>query len=188
MPGAAGAKSLIASSGGAVALISKQVLLAPAATITFPTIPQIYNQLRLMAKGRSAGATGGGDNWQVKVNAIAAGYDVIATQNTGTALSATSLAAGPILVGATSVDVPNTAFTAGVASDLIIDIPNYTDTVLDVAGNWLSGFLDPVLGESLMCSAIWKIRQAAAVNALAVSLASAANFVAGSAFYLYGIT
>lgn len=165
---------------GALTLIAKSVLVAPAANFTFAAIPGTFNGLLLKLLARSATAATG-DSVNVNLNGDGgANYDVQvfnsggnATENGRTTAQLTTIA------GASS-----SALASGIME---LTIPGYATTVLHKSLTAVGGFIDTGGNNS---DGVWvaQWRSAAAINQIVLTLFSGANFVTGSAAYLYGVT
>lgn len=174
--------------GGAMTQIARQSLGTAAASVTFSSISASFNHLMLMVTCRSAATTGGAqaDSINVALNGdTTAGHYNIAFNIFGTTSSAGAIASSQFLA-----NIPNANAAANYPGTARVWIPDYINTAF--LKNLLSEGAYP--GNSASASAVsgqivrvnWA--SAAAINAIVLTLASAANFVAGSIFTLYGLT
>lgn len=185
---AAGAPSWAAASGGAVALIASTVLASPAANFTFSAIAGTYNHLQLILVAASSHASENDDVVLQFNGDTSAHYDLAEIyNNTATTVTAAVSAAETSLAIAAISGTSATANTPGVAQLLI---PAYAGTTFDKTVILLAGWLDAATSTAdtfaIIQSGMW--RSTAAITSIKLFLASAANFIIGSAAYLYGIT
>lgn len=162
--------------------IADTLLLAPAASITFSSIPQVFKHLLLVGKAR--GDTGSRPQVQVVINAdTAAVYDIghIGLAAASLAGSGQALANGAGIAGwIPAVSDPANAFgplqglftdyaTVGMQNALFFGQSRDTATgmYLDLTGNWYKN-------------------AAAAITSLKLQL-SAGSFIAGTRLTLYGL-
>lgn len=171
----------------AVQPISKQTLAAPAATVTFPSIPQTFTSLLLIITAQSNGTNTNGYN-QVSVawNGIATGYNILATPSTMasgtvTATSANTLAAGQI------GDAWNAHFASPGTGRIVAYFPNYTETSFRKIATSESFASD---GGSVGRLGLYGTSNGstAAISSLAITNSDASSFVAGSVFELIGVS
>lgn len=176
------------SGGGGLALIQRQLLAAPAATVTFANIPQNYENLVLRYTAQQAGAgitdlrlrfngdAGNNyDNAQCGLNGPAAG-----TGNPGMTTYGESGASG-IPIGS----LPHTGMGAGLPGSGFAVIPGYARTVFNkqVTAQW-SRF--SAAAQNLSYTAAGEWHNTAAVVSLLLFTANGANLIAGCVFSLYG--
>ncbi len=165
-------------------LIASSVLAAAAASVTFSSIPGTYNHLQLTAVAQSSDAST--DQFLVQFNGDTAGhYGALryawngsgAGQSTGSGMtSAQSSSSGDL--------APNTGIESSL---LVLDIPYYANTTFQKICLWNSGFTTQSAGGTQFVAMVaWN--SSAAITSMKVYTSSGDNFIAGSAFYLYGIT
>jgi hypothetical protein len=170
---------------GAVVRIGETVLASPAATVTFPSIPQTYRHLELEIVGRTDAAGTGISGINVRFNGDAgANYDWEfvkgggTTASAGNALNATSALGG---------DLPQASALAGSPGVSRMRIPLYSGTAFHKVLYGLESFKTGTTAASSSAQATtswW--RSTAAITQIDV-IASAGNFVAGSYVGLYGV-
>lgn len=171
-------------SGGAFTQIANNVLSGTAASVTFSSIPGTSNHLNMKAMARSSATNA---DWHININSIVTGYDLVGIESTGSANSSvnqtnqTSLLDG-VLTLAGSSD------TAGVPGCLEITIKSYAQTTFDKTIDWHAHIIDAVASLTQSVYASGLVRSSTAAIITLVIAPSAGNFIAGSAFYLYGIT
>ena len=190
-PSIPAATAVVSSSvTGAVTLISSNVLAGPLPSVAFGPIPRTYNHLRLVCVARSAYAAQA-DGFLVRLNGDGgANYDMALSRTTGTAVPANGgNYAGIGWYGSNLDDMPALNATANVAGTLILDMPLYAGVAFDKTGIWASGYDDAVTAtaDTSAYNGNVKWRNIAAITSITVSTWNIANFVTGSAFYLYGI-
>ncbi len=174
---------------GGTDLISAQTLAAPAANITFSSIPQTFNHLRLLVIGASSAAAASAQ-FAVQLNGNAGGnYDTVANGRGNGATSGANQQAATLLENPLNLDMPAANATAGQAGLLALLIPLYTGTTFSKIAKWFGGFQDGVVSATANAeySMIAVFRLTAAVTSILVK-PSTGNFVTGSAAWLYGIT
>ena len=168
--------------GGGLTLISSQVLGSPAASVTFSSIPGTFNNLVLVISARSSTATNSEDI-QIQFNSDTTAADYLRT-----------------FFGLTNVTV-----SGGTASDRHFSSVNGASApsgmpgggkteIFDYAGTTFQKQWQTVTQsysasgtagiQNYVLSGIWK--STAAITQIVVTVASGANFAAGSSFRLYG--
>lgn len=178
------------SSGGAVVLIAKQVLAAPAASFDFAGIVATYDHLRLVVLGRCSGAVQA-DEYSLTINAdTGAHYDNRFVAQTGTSSVSGTLFSAQNSAFNNGGDLPGANATASLAGHLIIDFPWYAQTLFDKTLQWASGYDDSgkATSDGVSVSMFAKWRSTFAISELTVAPAGGSNFVTGSSAALYGIT
>lgn len=173
------------SGAGALVQLGSFVLGGSAFSLTFSSIPQTSNHLRLVAVGRGLHTTAV-DNWSVQLNGVsAADYDTQSVYGAAALAESGTNAAATSWLGA-HTDLPTAFSTAGVAGQLDLEIPFYAGTTFDKTGRWQSGFYDGVAGTSCALSAQCGFRSTAAVTSITINTVSGSGFAAPSGAYLYG--
>lgn len=158
-------------------LISKQTLGAPAATVTFPSIPQTFNNLKLVVNAASSNAVI--DNLALQFNGdTAAHYNTQFLSSIGLTNSGSQVLLGTtLLLG----NLPGTNSTSGVAC-VVADIPNYAGTVFNKTV-LSTGSSPNGTSMQLVVGATQWVSTAAITQ---IVLSCSANLVTGSIFELYG--
>lgn len=185
-----------AAGGGAMQLIQVQILAAPAATITFPAIPQTFNHLLLKAVARSTKANES-DIWGVQFNGdTAAHYDDAAfriNQSVTTAPANSSNNAGNAINGLNSQNWNITAAsgTAGNFGRFELHIDGYSSTAFEKIVGIEGGFYDGAAAANDLTAgrgeSVW--RSTAAITQIVLSLPNGAgSYAIGTSVWLYGIT
>lgn len=172
------------ASSGAMTQIANQVLASAAASVTFSAIPQTFNHLQVLASLASASAAQG-DQVVVRLNASATTYQNLILSANGAVVASTNHNAANALTSGIA-DIPGATAVAGVMGSVNIQIPNYTGAVLFKAVKMETGYFDGNAGFDVHMRSSWNT--AAAITSITFTTVIAANFIAGSAFYLYGVT
>lgn len=171
--------------GGAVTAITKTTIAAPAANITFSSIPATYNTLYLTLQGASATAAAD-DNLIMQVNGdTGTNYNYQQSYASNGVLSALQAAAtaSPVIGGVTASTGP--ANGAGIAK---ITIPNYAATTFQKMASIESGWLQGTGTAGLRYSGFaWYWTSTSAITSVTLKLGSGSNFVTGTVAILYGI-
>ncbi len=173
--------------GGAMTLISDQLLGSPAATVTFSSISGSYKHLKIFIQAACSGAVGN-DGMYMQANGDTGAnysrqYSIVggsAAATNGQTLSSATGAGFPI-VGASG-------FTNG-AGLVEITIPNYVGTTfLKQANMYGQYWTASAQSNFVMLSLMWYWASTAAITQLVFGPASGSNFITGSRFTLYGIS
>ncbi len=187
---AASDAALMAALGG-TALLATQVATA-GGTLTFSSIPQTWNQLRLVVIGASA-YSGENDRWYMKVNGDGgSNYDMQAVLATDVTASAGVRNTGTYWMGPEAYgpgDMPGVGATGGtVAGILEVIIPNYAGTTFQKVGFWRSGYSDAATAatDAEVVTSIVAWRSTAAITTLFVDSVAGYHLAAGTTGYLYG--
>lgn len=162
-------------------------VVTPGTTVSFSSIPGTYNHLAVLMQARcSDSATNVGVNLVINSDS-GANYDRIYTLGSGTTASAANNSAQTSLGVAA---VPAATATANEAASWEIMLPNYKGTTFNK--NTLSRggqFLTLGTGTTYQAfNLMGNWRSTAAITRLDFSDNSGGNFIAGSAFSIYGIT
>lgn len=171
---------------GGMQLIGKKILTASTATITFSSIPANFNHLQIRIQCRCDLASAAGTIRIIFNNDTSSIYDFQELDVAGTATgagAATAFAQGDITL------IPGTTNTTSYFAQALVDIHNYTGITAFKTWYAIGGFA-PNAGNSnagKMRQAIGTYRNAAIINRIDMVEGSAANFISGSSFYLYGI-
>lgn len=172
--------------GGAMVLISEQVLSGAAASVTFSSIPQTFDTLRLEIKARCSDAGVGNVGIAVELNGdTGSNYsrEFIGVNNGATAaghnLATTPGNAAMALATAASADANEAAVT-------VVLIPRYASTTFNKSGISNVTTMDSTTA-SQTYQIGWKWNNTAAITSITLVDASGGNFLAGCSFALYGI-
>lgn len=166
-------------------LIASEVLSDAAASKTFSSIPQTFSHLRLKVLARTAGGGTGGDNLAVQFNGdFGANYDYVLAQVSNTTdANATSVGQVAITTGV----APRNGDTANKAGLTVIDIPFYALTTFHKVLQYRSvAFISQIATGSFDRTGGGLWRNTAAITSILL-IPETGDFMAGSAFSLYGI-
>ena len=163
-------------------LISSNVLSSSAASVTFSSIPATYTDLVLRVSARSANSGVENDITINLNNSTVANYSYTLIQGTGSETSSNS-ASNDSSFYYYYVD-GNTA-TANTFGSFEVYFANYASSANKVnsgffvqENNTTGAYINAFAG-------LWS--NVSAINEIKITSQSAANFVSGSSFYLYGI-
>lgn len=164
-------------------LIGKNVLDSSSATVIFSNIPQIYTDLVLLSSARTNRGNNGDSIWvQFNGDTTAGNYSNRILYGTGS--SAVSITAnGAILLTQGACGNNDTANTFGSSRALV---PNYAGSSQKVVLH--DGNSENNASTSYMSvdAGLWS--STAAITSLLARPGNGTNFLAGSSFFLYGIT
>ena len=178
-------ESLDRQRNGANRLIDSAVLAAPAATVTFANIPNIYEYLLILYYARSAFA--GNDNLQMRFNVdVGANYDWLQTVIWTGGLATTSAIAANFIITSIIAGSTAPANTFSMGSTRINDYANVTNHKTCMGhGSLKSANLGGNIYRTLN-DGYW--RNVNPITSITLFLASwPGNLIADSRFDLYGI-
>jgi hypothetical protein len=169
-----------------VTLITSVVLGGASASINISSIPGTYNHLRLVAFGASSTAAEA-TYLRIQLNGDTSGnYDENtiswsgSSNSEGTAFNIGQATWGP-------GEWPGASATAGTPGTIDADFPGYAQTTFRKQAKIRIGYTDGPNGDSVVALGDFLWRSTSAITAIKLYM-DAGNFVAGSSFYLYGIT
>ena len=179
-----------ASAGGvapAMVRIAQSVLGSPAASVTFSSIPGTYTNLKITITARSA-TSALVDTVTMVVNTdTAAHYSTLEVAGfTGSSNAGVTSNISVVPATATIGAISAATATANCAGIITGEIADYAGTTFFKQGVFTGGFREVTV--VLADLFYWDWASTSAINQLVFSLASGANFAAGSVFTLYGIT
>lgn len=157
-------------------LIASQVLSASAASITFSSIPQTYKSLKLISSIRSS--SGGG---QVFISFNGSSANLTRRNLYGNGASAASASASD---GEASLESDST-YTANTFSNNEVTIPNYSGATNKAVTADAVNENNSSTAYQALEAVLWS--QTAAITSVTMT-SGGLSFVAGSSFYLYGIS
>ena len=167
---------------GARFLISSQTLGANATTVTFSSIPATYTDLVLRCSNRTA--SGGVETLNIQLNGdTATNYSSTNVKGSGTAASSsrtTSATSATMYISDWSSDTANT-FSNGE-----IYIPSYTVAQNKPIGTFGVEENNAAAAYATASASLW--RNTAAVTSITLIYTGGNDHLAGSSFYLYGIS
>lgn len=168
-------------SSGALTLIQRQVLSVAAATVTFSSIPQTYENLVLEIMGSASDASNS-VNANVQFNGDTTGTNYINANIQG---GSTAPAAGSGSGAITGAVLPGTsnALTNGAGSGRLT-IPDYARTTFIKTCTSTTSLVISSAALAIYAVSVWK--STAAITSLSITDSGGGNFIAGSVFSLYG--
>lgn len=153
-------------------------------TITFSSIPSSYTHLQLRVFARSATASTGQDDLQIKFNSdTGSNYSAHRLYGQGTTASSGGFTSQSV-VHLDEILCRNSN-TASVFSGIIVDILDYKNTNKYKTVRALGGNDNNGSGTIAFDSGLWM--STSAVTQLDLQVSGGANFITGSVFELYGI-
>lgn len=163
-------------------LIDTQTLAAPAATITFSSIPQTYRHLRLVLEGRLTTAASAA--LAVRFNGdTGANYDLSRISGASASVSHTGSAA--ITSGQVGI-LPNSGSPAGAALGGEVQVLNYAGTTFKKRANFQLLLPTESTGDTVYIGGFaW--RSTAAITSITVLTTNGDTLAAGSHASLYGM-
>lgn len=172
--------------GSSQQLIGKQVLGGTSATITFSSIPQNFNHLKLIMMGRSDKAATLAVNLSIVFNSdnganyAQSSFYAVNNVTVGTGSNPTT---NYILISA----FPGATTTASYPGMAEVLIPCYSATTFFKVVNSAVTYNSSSASSNYLTlnSSTW--RNTAAITTIAISDSTGGNFIAGSSFYLYGV-
>jgi hypothetical protein len=171
-----GVISAVASASGMV-LIQKQALVAPAATVTFSSIPQTYTNLLLVFSGTNS--SGGQQNVLIEFNGDTTQTDYsysFLLNNAGTVTGGFAFSTPGVLTGI--------SINSGGSNSRAM-ITNYSSTTVNKVVESTFMCINPNnTAFSGTAGGLWN--STAAITSIVAALASG-NFAAGTVFSLYGL-
>ena len=164
-------------------LISSNVLTSSAASVTFSSIPATYTDLVLRISARTDYTGDYKNNIDITVNGSATGYSVTSLFGTGTT-TGSNRASSTTRWGRS---YSNTALTtSNTFNSLELYFSNYASSAYKVASGFGVTELNSATDNFVNAVAnLWQ--DASVISSINLVDGSAANFVSGSSFYLYGI-
>ena len=165
---------------GAMIPIATTTLSTATATITFSSIPQVYEHLQL----RISGGTAAGNTIEIQFNSDTGNNYSIhrITANNGSSIAVGGAASQTrIALGAGA----GLNFASSVVSGAILDILDYANTSKNKTTRSITGWDSNSAGYLDFESGAWY--STAAINRIDLKGASSSNWVSGSTVALYGI-
>ena len=159
-------------------LIEAKTLTAPAASVTFTSIPATFTDLLIKASARDDRAGNTLTNVRLMFNASSSDFNSIRIYGNGSTTSGDSTANGDF-----GVEPANDA-TANIFGNFEMYIPNYAGSNYKSYSTYAVSEDNASLSFSTFVSGFWS--QTAALTEINIAPVSA-SFVAYSTFYLYGI-
>lgn len=167
--------------GNGMVLISKNVLGAGAASVTFSSISGVFNHLRIITVNRIDAALSA-TNFGIRFNG-----DTGNNYNTSIVDGSNGSAGNGYLSGTNQITYAGLTIGTNIATypmSSVIDIPCYTNTTFYKTINGSSGGGTGTSTYTRNSAGVWA--NTAAITSITL-LAPSGNFIAGSIFYLYGV-
>lgn len=174
-----------AAGGGAMELISTQILGTAAATITFSSIPQTYKHLQVRVVGRFSANSSGNVDLSMRVNGDTVSGHYAWHQLIGNGSSATFNTATSTNYIAAGV-VPNNLATTNTFSGTVIDVLDYTSASKNKTIRALGGVAPASTLQVQLASGLW-ISTAAVTSLSFFDGMNVTNFMVGTRISLYGV-
>jgi hypothetical protein len=163
-------------------LIASQILSTATASITFASIPSTYTDLKVVASARDAAATSNNGYNRLTFNGTTTGYSERYVYGSGTAAGSSTGGSTYLSLSGNSID--SAGNTANTFTSFEFYIPNYASSNYKSLSSDGAGEDNSTLAYMLLYAGLWS--NTAAITSLTIT--SNANYVANSAFYLYGIS
>jgi hypothetical protein len=163
-------------------LISAVTVPSPQSSITFTSISSAFTDLKLVISARSDRAASTWDYINVAVNGSSTNYSYRYISGNGAAAASGSLT---LLYGG---DFEASSATSATFSNTEIYFPNYTSTTTAKSMSFDTSAENNATTAYLYLGAgLWNPATQAAISSITLTTGNAANFVAASSAYLYGI-
>jgi len=162
------------------ALISSNILSTTAASVTFSAIPNTYTDLVLRASIRT---DAGSPNLLLRINGATTGFSDTAMRGTGSAANSLRNTGSPDYNYGGIAN--GTSSTTNTFTDLEWYIPSYTATQFKPSSAFSAYENNGTTAYITAVANLWS--NTAAITQLLITQGSG-NLVAGSSFYLYGIS
>jgi len=170
--------------GSAMQLIGTQILSGTAATVTFSSIPQNFNHLRLVIMARSNVAAGAANVKYVLNADSGANYDYqYITGSNATIAAGAGVGSTLNFIGSVTAATA-TANYAGVIESMFF---GYKSTTFYKTLKSSSSYNTASAPNSQTLELVNTWRNTAAITTIAVTDNSGGSFIIGSSFYLYGV-
>lgn len=167
----------------AMTLISRTTLTGTAASVTFSSIPQTYQTLKLVVSARSSDAT---SSMGARINTDAGNnYSYRRAYGNGSsAVSGNGSSQSTLYVG----DYNGNGETSNTFASVAIDIPNYfASSQKAMSVDWVTEN-NATLAYAGIAASLWSNTSGVSSLSLTQFGGAAANFIAGSTFSLYGLS
>lgn len=165
-------------------LISRTTLSGTAASVTFNSIPQTYQTLKLVVSARSDLAAVG-DNIYLQFNAdTGANYSFRRLEGNGATASSSGAASNAkYFIGGYITGANATASTFG---SVEVTIPNYSASTNKAGSADAANENNATTANMNMNALLWS--NTSAISSLVIKLYDGTNFAANSTFSLYGVS
>jgi hypothetical protein len=169
-------------------LINYQLLGSAVASVTLPasgSIPGGFTHLRLIIRGRSARTSSLWDTAYLRFNADTGSHYEWATSSISNAGVQALVAAASDTALRVSAALPATSAAAGVFGRVIVDIPDYLDT--STVAKTATALSVSASQPFSAAGGSWIMASGTAITSI-FAAPTLGNWVAGSAFWLYGLS
>ena len=170
--------------GSSQQLIGQQVLGGTSATITFSSIPQNFNHLKLVVMART-NTSAGAVNVKCAINGDSGSnydYQYIAGNNT-TNSAAAAVASSLSFIGTITSATASANYSGLIESTFFC----YKNTTFYKSILTRSGYATASTSVAQFADIITSWRNTAAITSIALTDVSGGSFITGSSFYLYGV-
>lgn len=165
-------------------LISSNVLTSSAASVTFSSIPATYTDLVIKCSAR--GSDSSVNNYAaLRINSITSNYSEIYLYGSGSSPSGGTISGSNWTFGGGWFS--SSTGTANTFGNTEIYIPNYAGSTNNKQAINLTAQENNTTGSNQVGFEGLLLQNTSAITSLTLT-ATGANFVAGSSFYLYGIS
>ena len=165
-------------------LISRTTLTGTAASVTFSSIPQTYQTLKLVVSARTDRNTGTTSNLIVTFNTSTASYSGRYLQGNGSAASSASNGTA----GIDALPLNQATDTASTFSSYSIDIPNYTGSTNKAVSSDVVTENNATQAFQHLNAALWSVTSAITTITLTSFSSPTFSLLSGSTFSLYGMS
>ena len=165
-------------------LISSNVLSSSAASVSFSAIPSTFTDLVLRISARASNASAN-NNLRMEFNSdTSTNYSEINVRGNGSAAATTLVSSQSKLVEALNVNADSA--TANTFGSLELYFPNYASSTNKPMSFFSAQENNSTSAFLVATAALW--RNSAALTSIYTYPGASASFMAGSSFYLYGIS
>ncbi len=166
-------------------LISSQVLGAPAASVVFSSIPQTFNNLRVVCQGRCSDTSGSSSTIGVSFNGDTGASQYHYEYVTFVSTSIASISGSRANLFCFQFANATAGTAAGDSGGGEMVIPNYTGTTFNKTMTSTTAGTNANAGYLALFSGYWN--STAAITSMTFTDTAGGNFSTGTTFYLYGM-
>lgn len=174
------------SAVGSMDALGTALLSTTTANVIFSNIPQTYSHLQIRGVFRSAYTPSPGGLYIAPLVGGAGGGNYYIHYLTGTSTTGTASYGSSTNAYYTGANSMVNTVTANYFVQVIIDIPDYTNTTKQKVMKTLSGW-DSITAGAVSISSMVRYGQSGALTALTIDDSGGGGWLAGSQFSLYGI-
>lgn len=157
--------------------VGDSITAAPAASITFDSIPQTFKSLKLMVSARSDNS--GIDNLHLSFNGSTANFSYRWVYGNGATATSSSASSNLTAILGGTGDTSNTF------SNTTVDIPNYSGSTNKAFASDGVNENNGTTAYQILSANLWA--SSAALTSITIAPAASYNFIFGSTFTLYGL-